>query len=484
MDKRWRWALLGLGIWAGPLCAGPLSAGDSRQLLQGVEAGRAEMAAAALDIWGYAETGFAEERSSARLQQQLRAAGFEIETGVAGMPTAFIARYRQGQGGPVLGLLAEYDALPGLSQAAEPRRSPVPGQSAGHACGHHLFGAASVNAAIAVKRWMQATGRAGELRLYGSPAEEGGSGKVFLVRAGLVDDVDAMLHWHPSDVNDASQYRTLANISGRFRFRGVSAHAAMAPERGRSALDGVEALNFMANALREHVPQETRIHYVITDGGAAPNVVPETAEVYYYVRHPLQQEAQAVFERLRKAAEGAALGTGTSVVFEPSGGTYDLLPNDALGQVVLRHLQKVGGYQYDAQQRAFADAITPTLAGGGGPRPGPSQLLPYDFNYLRPASTDVGDVSYVTPTAGLTAATWVPGTPAHSWQAVAAGGTSIGVDGAQVAARVLALTAGELFQSPDVLKAARAEMKQRRGEGFVYRAMLGDAPPKLDYRKP
>lgn len=454
---------------------------DARELLANVQRLRPQTDRVALAIWNHAETGFQELQSSAALQDTLRAAGFTIEAGVAGMPTAFIARYRQGQG-PVIGLLAEYDALPGLAQAAEPRLSPLAGREAGHACGHHLFGAAVVASAIAAKEWMQKHGVGGELRVYGSPAEEGGSGKVFLVREGLTRDVDAMLHWHPGSSNDATQYRTLANVSARFTFTGISAHAAMAPEQGRSALDGVEAMNFMVNALREHVPQETRIHYIISDGGLAPNVVPARAEAYYYVRHPSQRTLQDILARVVKAAEGAALGTGTQMSHQVDSGTFDLLPNNALGAVVQRNLRRAGGYRYSPAEQAFADALSPTLL-GDGPRPGPESIQPPADDRLRPASTDVGDVSYTTPTAGFEAATWVPGTPAHSWQAVAAGGMSIGLQGANVAARTLALSIAELLRSPTVLEAARKELEERRGAGFRYRALIGDRPPPLDYRR-
>ena len=257
-------------------------------------------------IWGWAELGYQEEKSSALLQQVLTNEGFSVESGIVGIPTAFVAEY--GNGAPVIGILAEFDALPGLSQKATPVREPLVSDGSGHACGHHLFGAASVAAAVAVKDWLAASGQSGTVRLYGTPAEEGGAGKVYLVREGLFNDVDAVLHWHPSDRNDASPATTLANRSAKFRFYGRSTHAAGAPERGRSALDGVEAMNMMTNLLREHVPQETRIHYVITRGGLAPNVVPDYAEVYYYVRHPSAQTLEEIFPRVVQAAEGRGPG--------------------------------------------------------------------------------------------------------------------------------------------------------------------------------
>src|SRR5690606_1582141 len=239
-----------------------------------------------------------------------------------------------GRGEPVIGILAEFDALPGLSQDTVPERKPLAQLGPGHACGHHLFGTASVAAAIAVKDWLARTGRPGTVRVYGTPAEEGGGGKVYMVRAGLFADVDAVLHWHPGAANDASPSTNRANMSGKFRFHGVSAHASAAPERGRSALDGVEAMNHMVNLLREHVPQESRIHYVITAGGQAPNVVPDFAEVYYYARHPDPAVVAQIWERLVKAAEGAALGTGTRVEYEVLNGVYSLLPNEALARVM------------------------------------------------------------------------------------------------------------------------------------------------------
>ena len=250
-------------------------------------------------------------RSSGILQAELESAGFDVESGVAGMPTAFIASY--GVGSPVIGILAEFDALPGISQQVAGERAPIPGLGAGHACGHHLFGTGSVAAAIAAKEWLEQSGTQGTIRLYGTPAEEGGAGKVYMVRAGLFDGVDTVLAWHPGDANNASPATSLANISAKFRFSGVSAHAAGAPEQGRSALDGVEAMNHMVNLMREHVSQESRIHYVITSGGSAPNVVPDFAEVYYYVRHPDVEIAKSNFDRVVQAAQGAAMGTDTEV---------------------------------------------------------------------------------------------------------------------------------------------------------------------------
>lgn len=458
----------------------PRSASDPAVLAE-VDAWAAQQGRLAQALWATPELGYLETQSSARLQQALRGAGFSVQAGVAGMPTAFVARAGHRGHGPVIAILAEMDALPGMAQAAVPERSAIAGQEAGQACGHNLFGAASVGAARAIAAWLKATGTEGEIRLYGTPAEEGGSGKVYMAKAGLFDDVDVVLHWHPADGNSASQDRSLANISGKFRFRGRAAHAAMAPDRGRSALDGVEALDYMANMMREHVPDGTRIHYIIDDGGQAPNVVPEHAEAYYYVRQADPVVVRDVFARLRKAAEGAALGTGTTVEFEQTGGVFSLLPNDTLGRVVDDALRQVGGVRYDAAERDFATRLQATLERHPALERA-QQVQPYGVDGQGWASTDVGDVSWNVPTAGFSVATWVPGTPAHSWQAVATSGMSIGEKGALNAARVLALAATALYRSPQTVEQAKHEFRERRGADFKYEPLLQRTQPPLDYR--
>lgn len=430
-------------------------------------------------LWDYAEVGYKEQQSSALLQETLAAEGFAVEAGVAGIPTAFVASY--GDGGPVIGILAEYDALPGITQAAVAHRSPVDDKPAGHACGHNLFAAGSVSAAIAVKHWLDASGAPGTVRLYGTPAEEGGSGKVYMVRAGLFDDVDAVLHWHPWDVNTAGADTSLANRSAKFRFRGVSAHAAGAPWRARSALDGVEAFNFMVNLMREHVPPEARIHYVITSGGEAPNVVPDFAEVYYYVRHPEAALVTSIWARIEEAARGAAAGTGTEVDWEIIHGNHPLLINVTLAEMMDEKLREVGGLSYSPEEQAFAETIHATFDDPERPLGSEATILPFAVSSL-PGSTDVGDVSIAVPTVGLRIATWVPGTSAHSWQAVAASGTSIGHKGANNAAKTLSLAAIELYENEALLAAAKAEHAESVGDDFHYEALLGDRDPPLDYR--
>jgi aminobenzoyl-glutamate utilization protein B len=431
-------------------------------------------------IWGLAEMGYLEEKSSALLQETLAAEGFSIEKGIAGIPTAFVAEY--GSGYPVIGILGEYDALPGLSQEAVPEKKSAGGE-AGHACGHHLFGTASTAAAISVKDWMKANNIKGTIRFYGCPAEEGGSGKVYMVREGVFDDVDVALHWHPSSANAASAGAALANKSAKFRFYGISAHAAAAPQMGRSALDGVEAMNYMVNMMREHVPEDARIHYVITEGGEAPNVVPDFAEVYYYARHNTRDVVVDIFDRMVKAAEGAALGTGTTMEYEMIGGTHELLPNLTLQKMMHDNLVRVGGITYTAEEKAFAEKISKSLGNESLNIKVAETVQPYKETAEAFGSTDVGDVSFTVPTAGLGTATWVPGTPAHSWQAVAAGGMSIGSKGMMVAAKTIALTAMDIFENPKTVEAAKKELEERRGKDFKYVPMLGNRPPALDYRK-
>ena len=449
-------------------------------VLAHVEANATGYGAVAQQIWDLAEVGYQETESSGLLQAQLANAGFQVEAGVAGMPTAFVASW--GEGSPVIGILAEFDALPGITQGRSPERLPRPEMGAGHACGHHLFGTGSVAAGLAVKDWLASSGTSGTIRVYGTPAEEGGAGKVYMVRGGLFGDVDAVVHWHPGNSNSASPSSSLANKSAKFRFHGISAHAAGAPEQGRSALDGVEAMNNMVNMLREHVPQETRIHYVITSGGAAPNVVPDFAEVYYYVRNPDSERVRAIFDRVVLAAEGAAMGTGTQMDYEVIHGIYDMLSNEALQRRAQANLEKVGGVVYDEAEREFAAMIQETLI-NTPPLESAAEVQPY-MPRRGGGSTDVADVSWVVPTVGISAATWVPGTPAHSWQAIAAGGMSIGEKGMVVAAKTLAMTAVDLFTDAALLEAAKAEYRERVGPDFSYVSLVGDREPPLDYRKP
>jgi len=437
----------------------------------------------AKQIWDYAEVGYQEYKSSKLLQETLVKEGFEIEGGVADIPTAFVASY--GSGSPIIGILGEFDALPGITQTDSPTREERTDVEAGHACGHHLFGVGSAAAAIAVKNWIKSKKIKGTIRFYGTPAEEGGAGKAYMVRAGLFDDVDAVLHWHPANRNAANAASSLANKSAKFRFYGLSAHASSAPHQGRSALDGVEAMNHMVNMLREHMTMESRTHYVITKGGEAPNVIPDFAEVFYYVRHPDMAIAASNFERIVKCAEGAAIGTDTRMEYEVIHGIYNVLPNVTLSEIMHDNLVRVGGVKYNKEEKEFAEKIISSLEYGDNISLQIAENIG-PFKVIRKGqggSTDVGDVSWAVPTAGLRTATYVPGTPSHSWQAIASGGTTIGQKGMINASKTMSLTAMHLFQNPDALRKAKFELNVQRGDDFVYKPLFGDRKPPLDYRK-
>ena len=434
----------------------------------------------AMTIWDLAEVGYQEYESSKLLQNSLKDHGFRIQTNVADIPTAFIAEY--GSGSPVIAILGEFDALPGVAQSASPFKEPYKDNQAGHACGHHLFGAGSAWSSVVIKDWMKANNIKGTIRFYGTPAEEGGSGKVYMTRAGLFNDVDVALHWHPGSVSHARPRTSNSNKSARFTFDGISAHAAAAPEQGRSALDGVESMNMMVNLMREHIPQESRIHYVITKGGQAPNVIPDEAQVYYYVRHPKREIVGELFERVVKAAEGAAMGTGTTVSYEVMHGNFPLMPNDTLQRIMHDKLTKRGGIKYSSTETEYAKQIHQTLLNPTAKIGDQENILSYKATHGY-GSTDVGDVSWLVPTGGARIASWVPGTSAHSWQAVASGGTTIGLKGTKLAVQVLSETAQEIYLDPKIAQKAKEELSINVGADFKYVPLLGDREPPLDYRK-
>ena len=452
---------------------------DHSDLDRSINSHQQQFEKVALQIWDIAEVGYQEYQSSSLLKESLEKEGFRIEDNVANIPTAFIAEY--GEGSPIIGILGEFDALPGLAQTASPFKEKYKDNIAGHACGHHLFGAGSAWASVVVKEWLTSNKKTGTIRFYGTPAEEGGSGKVYMARDGLFDDVDVVLHWHPSSQNHARPRTSNSNKSAKFRFKGISAHAASAPEKGRSALDGVESMNMMVNLMREHMPQDSRIYYVITKGGLAPNVVPDEAEVYYYVRHPKRQMVEKLFNRVVKAAKGAAMGTETTVSFEVMHGNYSLMPNDTLQKIMHEKLSARGGITYSSIENKFANTIYQTLLSPTAQLGDQEKVLSYKPTHGH-GSTDVGDVSWLVPTAGLRVATWVPGTSAHSWQAVAAGGTTIGLKGTKLAAEILSETAIEIYLDPSIASKAKQELEKRVGEGFNYVPLLGDRKPPLDYR--
>jgi aminobenzoyl-glutamate utilization protein B len=433
-------------------------------------------------IWNHAELGFLEKQSSAAHQQHLRDNGFRVEAGLAGMPTSYVATY--GEGSPVIGILAEFDALPGLSQDTVPYRKPLVEGGSGHGCGHNVFGVASMAGAVAVKQWLAENNRRGTVKVFGTPAEEGGGGKVFMVREGLFKGVDIVLDWHPGTGNAVSVNSGTAIMKYDYIFRGVAAHAAGSPDKGRSALDGVEALNFMVNLLREHVPTSSRIHYVIANGGEAPNVVPDYAKVSYYIRSPQREILKDLTEWVWQAAEAAAKGTQTTVSKELISGCYELLGNRPLQKLVQQKLELVGGVIYDERERAFAGEIVKGLNLNDTILNGAARILPLreEVPSQGGGSTDVGDVSWNVPTVSFTTAVFVPGSAGHSWQNVASCGTTIGTKALLNAAKVFALTAIDIYSNPKLIVEAQSEFEKKRGADFKYLPLLGDSPPRLDYR--
>jgi aminobenzoyl-glutamate utilization protein B len=431
-------------------------------------------------IWEMAELGYKEVKSSALLKSELKNEGFEIHEAVAGIPTAFVASW--GSGSPVIGLLAEFDALPGLSQQDQPEKKPVTDGAPGHGCGHNLFGTASSFAAISVKDWMEKNKIQGTIRVYGTPAEEGGAAKVYMVREGLFKDCDIVISWHPGDENHASKESSLANISAKFRFRGKSAHAAGQPDQGRSALDAVMVMTHAVDLMREHVPTVTRLHYVITKGGQAPNVVPDFSEVFIYARHPQMHALDGIWQRVIRCAEAGALATDTQMEMEIIHSSYNVLPNDVLSEIVDRNLRAVGGIKYDEKEIEFAETLRRTLQLEDAPKEGSESVIQPIRSGTSNGSTDVGDVSWAVPVADLSVATWVPGTPAHSWQSTACSGHSIGRKGMTVAAKTMALTAIDLLLNPDHVTSAKQNFQERKGD-HVYRSRIpADQKPPLNYR--
>jgi aminobenzoyl-glutamate utilization protein B len=346
--------VLRLVVWALACVTGhaQLAAGADRHdaITARVDRHADEFGVLAHRIWELAEPGYQEVHSSALLAEALRQAGFTVREGVADIPTAFVAQW--GTGKPVIGIIGEYDALPGLSQEVEPLQKARVAGAYGHGCGHNLLGAGSALTAIAVKESLEAEHRPGTVRFYGTPAEEGGAAKVFMIRAGLFANADVVLHWHPGDRNIATNGSTLAIIGAKFRFHGRAAHAAMAPEMGRSALDAALLTAHAVDMLREHVPQETRVHYVLPRAGDAPNIVPAEAELYLYARHPKMDVLDGIWQRVVKCAEAGALATETTMTMELVGSEYELLPNDALSGLIDRHLRTMGGISYTPDEQA------------------------------------------------------------------------------------------------------------------------------------
>ena len=463
--------------------------------LQWIDDNRDSLISAADQVWDFAETLYKEEQSSALLSGMLEEYGFNVQRGVAGIPTAFVAEY--GSGGPVIGILGEYDALPGLSQDRVPYRKPLQAGGNGHGCGHNLFGVACLAAATAVKQAIQAGDVKGTVRFYGCPAEEGGSAKTFMARDGLFADADICLTWHPGQVNAVMARNVLAIVKVLFRFRGKSAHASADPYNGRSALDAVELMNVGVNFLREHMIPDGRIHYIITSGGMAPNVVPDYAESQYFVRAPLSSQLAELFARVKDIAQGAALMTGTQVEVDVRTGSSNLLLNDTLIDVLQAKLEQIPPPHYDEAELAFAREVAQTFPpasaagslkrlGAGGRKavealhgaPLADIVIPLHHSDAMLGSSDVGDVSWVAPTGWIGTVCHAIGTPGHSWQLTAQGGMSIGHKGMLYAGKVLGAAALEFMQNPELVKKARAEFEASvRATPYVCPIPAGVKPP-------
>ena len=467
---------------------------EKSELFDRVDDRGEQLRAIAREIWETPELGLHEHESAAALIAALEEEGFDVETGVGEMPTAFVASY--GEGDPKVGILGEYDALPGLSQEVTAEPDPVVEGDPGHGCGHNLFGTAGVGAALALKEAIEAGALEGTIRFYGCPAEETLVGKTYMARAEVFDDLDAALTWHPGDLNTPRRGSSNALDSIRFTFEGIASHAGGSPDAGRSALDGVELMNLGVEFMREHVSDDARLHYVITDGGEAPNVVPAEATVWYFVRAPTREEVDRLTDWLRDVAEGGALMTGTDVTERYLTGCYDYRANGVVTDVIWENMETVEPPEFDEADRELAaqlKASVPDERIEARLEDRPDELVDeirgkalhaspvpaYDEDGQTHGSTEVGDVSWIAPTGQFSAATWPIGVPGHSWQVVAANG-DFGEEGMLYAAKVLAGAAYDLLADPETLTAAKEEFEREIGTDAYETPLPADAEPPFD----
>jgi aminobenzoyl-glutamate utilization protein B len=464
----------------GALCALPLHAqaaspsATKRAVVASVDTHAAELTVLSDKIWEYAETALREHKSSKLLADYAEEKGFTVTRGVSGMPTAFIAKF--GSGRPIIGIMGEYDALPGISQKAIAEKSPLVEGAGGHGCGHNMFGAASLGAALAIQEQIAAGKLKGTIVFYGTPAEEAVGGKTYMARDGVFNDVDVMLAWHPSDDSAADTVTSQAMVSLFVEFKGQAAHAAGDPWNGRSALDGVIAFANGVELMREHMKTSSRVHYVIPDGGDVPNVIPEHAKVWIWARDQKRSEVDDLYARIRKIAEGAGLMTGTKANVILDGGSWEILLNDTGAKLLDANLRWIGTPTYTAEEQEFAKKIQRAT---GKPEIGMLRAIhPLQGQVEEGGSTDVGDVSWVVPTINLTVVTAPKSAPWHAWPVVATGGMSIGHKGMVVASKTLAATMVDLFEKPQNIKDIRAEFEKRRGD-VKFEAYLPPGPPPL-----
>lgn len=455
---------------------------DKNEIFELIDDNKDLLVDTAQKIWENPETSLNEEKSSKLQMNILKEKGFSIKENIGEIPTAFVAEY--GEGKPIIGVLGEFDALAGMSQKVQATREPVEKGEPGHGCGHNLLGAAGIGAVFAIKETIDKNEIEGTIRYYGCPAEETLTGKVFMARDGVFDDLDSALTWHPMQTNSVWASSSLAMNSVRFNFEGQAAHASSSPEMGRSALDAVELMNVGVNYLREHVNEKARIHYSITNGGGSPNIVPDAASVWYYIRAPKRKEVEEIFERIKKIANGAAMMTETDVDWKFQAACYDVLANEKLGEVITSNMKELGGPDFDKEEKEFAEELAKSFDKGqkkkvmaGAPeevieKPLHEDVIePYDKGEVMSGSTDVGDVSWITPLAQFTAATWPVGTAVHSWQAVAGSGSSIGHKAMIFSSKTLAGTLFDLYQNPELIDEAKEEFDGKT-EGKDYETPL------------
>lgn len=430
-------------------------------------------------IWAHAEIAFKEDKSSAALADYAEANGFRVDRGVAEIPTAFVAEF--GSGSPIIGIMGEFDALPGLSQNTTPTKSPIKTGAPGHGCGHNLFGVASLGAALSIKELIAAGKLEGTVRFYGTPAEEKYFGKLWMIRAGLFEDVDVMMDWHPADETKANVQSSLALVDFVVEFHGQAAHASADPWNGRSASDALELYTSGINYYREHIKPTVRIHYHIQDGGQVVNVVPDYTKVWTRVRDTRREGMQKVWKRVEKIAEGAAIMADVDVEISLISGIHEILVNRTGGSALQKNLEMLGPIIYTESEQEFArgiqDAVYKEEVGLE------SKIEPLEETEEHPGggSTDVGDVSFVVPTIRLSATTAPKGTPWHSWAVVACGGMSIGHKGMAYAAKALAMTMVDLYESPELRAGVKEEFRERLGD-YEYVPMIPAGPPPIDSR--
>lgn len=447
---------------------------NKQSIIQSVDKRQAELTGLSDEVWKYAEVAFQETKSSKALADYAEAQGFKVDRGVAELPTAFVASY--GSGKPVIGILGEYDALPGISQKAQPTKEAYVEGGAGHGCGHNLFGVGSLGAAIAIKELIEQGKLKGTIKFFGTPAEEAGNGKVYMARAGLFNDLDLCFDWHPGTSTEAATQSSTALVEYNIEFFGKASHAAGDPWNGRSALDGLELFTDGINMLREHIRTSTRMHYVIQNGGDVPNVVPEYAKAWIWIRDSKREEMDRIVERMKDIAKGAALMAGVEVKTTLLSGTYEILVNRTGAEYMHRNLQTLGLIAFTEEEQAFARKIQEIsgvsqdgLRGAIGP-------LRETSENTGGGSTDTGDVSWIVPTIRMTATTGAVNAPWHSWAEVACAGMSIGHKGMLHAAKAMGMTIVDAFENEKLRVDARAEFDERR-KGHTYKAYLADGPP-------